>query len=75
MTLSRRLYSRRLITELLLHHGFEPQVAGYHQFIPAQRGGKLADRLWFLNHFLERCWPFRCFSANHYLIAIKRAVI
>ena len=71
----RRLYSRRLISELLLHHGFEPQVHGFHQFIPAQRGGKLANQMWFLNQYLERLWPFRNFCANQYVIAVKRSVI
>ncbi len=71
----RRLYSRRSINELLLNFGFEPQISGYHQFIPAQRGGIVSGRLWFLNQYLERLWPFKNFCANHYVIAIKRAWI
>ena len=71
----RRLYTPRLIRELLLHHGFDPQLSGYHQFIPGQRGGMVFSKLWFFNGFLERCWPFRSFCANLFVVAIKRRVI
>lgn len=71
----RRLYSRRLAKNLLLHHGFEPQAVGFHQFIPAQRGGKLSEVLWPLNAWLERVWPFRLLCANIYVIAVKRRAI
>lgn len=71
----RRFYTRSTASRLLLDHGFDPQHVGYHQFVPAQRGAKFLNHLWFLNRMLEKTWPFRMFCANIYAIAIKRLAI
>jgi SAM-dependent methyltransferase len=71
----RRRYPRSSIGRLLLDHGFEPQVSGYHQFVPGQRGGQLGDAMWRWNSFLEQAVPAKYFSANLFAIAIKRRAI
>ena len=71
----RRLYTRRSVRRLLLNHGFEPQIVGYHQFVPGQRGGRVARWLWPLNGILERLPPSKFFCANLYVIAVNRRAI
>ena len=71
----RRPYSPSMIKRLLLDHGFEPQAVGYHQFVPAQRGGRLAEQVWSLNRPLEKAIPTKYFCANIYALAVKRRAI
>ena len=71
----RRLYTRRVIRDLLLHHGFEPILARHHQFIPAHRGHILFDRLYGLNGLLERLWLTRLLSANLMIVGRKRVTM
>lgn len=70
-----RLYSRRSIRDLLLHHGFEPVCVRYHQFLPARRAPAIARRLDALNGLLERSWPTRVLCANLLAVARKRRQI
>lgn len=71
----RRRYTRSSMRRLLLDHGFEPQVDGYHQFVPGQRGGRLAAAMWRWNGWLEQAVPSKYFSANLYAVAVKRRAI
>ena len=71
----RRRYSRRRLRRLLLDHGFEPTEVGFHQFVPAQRGGRLASVAWPMNSTLERVPPFKFFCSNLYAVSAKRAAI
>ncbi len=67
-----RLYSKREIKYLLLHHGFEPLAIKHHQLVPAHRWQKVFGRLDWLNSALERIWPFRLFSTNLLVVARRR---
>lgn len=67
-----RLYSKRKVLSDLKHYGFIPVKHCYHQFIPGQRMQSVFGKLWFLNPYLERFWPFRCFCANIAVVAEKQ---
>jgi SAM-dependent methyltransferase len=69
----RRRFGRREAVRLLQDHGFDPIVVGYSQFIPAHQLQGLFGRLWPLNGWLERLWPFRVFCSNHLIVAIRRS--
>jgi SAM-dependent methyltransferase len=78
-----RLYGMREIRELLLHSGFLPVVARYHQMMPTQLLGvpgrehpltkKLMMALWRGNGLLEKIWPLNRLSTNLLVVAEKRA--
>lgn len=62
--------------DMLLHHGFEPIAAGYHQLMPTLAGHgasrkmqRLAEIGYRVNDSLERVPLVRSFSANIYMIA------
>jgi ubiquinone/menaquinone biosynthesis C-methylase UbiE len=67
-----RRYSPRQIEQLLLHYGFEPVMIAYHQFIPAQKMQGVFKYLWRFNAALEKLPPFKWFSANLMVVAIRR---
>ncbi len=71
----RRRYSRREIRELLLHYGFAPLLARYHQFIPAGRWQAHFRHLYWLNGVLESMWPTRMFCTNIMVVARKCTVM
>lgn len=71
----RRRYTLASIRRFLLDHGFETQADGFHQFVPGQRGGRLAESMWRWNGFLEQAVPSKYLSANLYAVAIKRRAI
>lgn len=61
---------------ILLHHGFEPIAAGYHQVMPtlaghiaSTRAQKLAEMVYLVNNVLERTPFVRSFAANIYIIS------
>ena len=60
------------IEQLLLHYGFEPVMIAYHQFIPAQKMQGVFKYLWRFNAALEKLPPFKWFSANLMVVAIRR---
>ena len=81
-----RLYSRREIGRMLLHHGFMPLSIRWHQVTPTLSGGavkggakstarSLADSLYTLNPILERVWGVRRLASNLLVIAEKRPTI
>lgn len=62
--------------DMLLHHGFEPIAAGYHQFMPTLAGHsgngavqRLISAGYRLNDALERIPLVRSFAANIYMIS------
>jgi SAM-dependent methyltransferase len=59
-----RRYGRSQIRRLLLHHGFRPQMIGYHQMVP-----RTAGRLWSANAALERAWPINRLASS--IIAVS----
>jgi ubiquinone/menaquinone biosynthesis C-methylase UbiE len=78
-----RIYNKKVIGDLLKTHGFEPLIVGHHQVLPSLAMGHYSlknkfvasalRRLFKLDPFVEKVWPFKVFSANLYVIARKRA--
>jgi SAM-dependent methyltransferase len=75
MNAHRRLYGLGKAVRMLLHHGFYPRVARYHQFIPAHHYQTALGRLWPVNDALERLWPLKLFCANIMIVAEKRLIM
>ena len=56
---------------MLRHHGFDPLLAAYHQFLPAHRGQKLFGAAWRVNRHLERAWPLKLLCSNIMIVSQK----
>jgi SAM-dependent methyltransferase len=67
----RRLYGKAEALSMLRHHGFDPLLAAYHQFLPAHRGQKLLGAAWRINRHLERVWPLKLFCSNIMIVSQK----
>jgi ubiquinone/menaquinone biosynthesis C-methylase UbiE len=76
-----RIYSRKEIKRMFLHHGFVPAISGYHQAFPSMcsTGGifesgfanKFIDAIASQNKIAETLWPIRCFASNLFVIGKK----
>jgi SAM-dependent methyltransferase len=77
-----RLYGLREIRRMFMHHGFMPELAGYHQVVPtlsSPKGGifdlPLANRaieaLFGANALLERLWPINRLATNIFMVGRK----
>jgi SAM-dependent methyltransferase len=77
-----RLYSLTEAKRMLIHHGFLPVTAGYHQVFPAlsspssgifdsKIANSLVEGLASCNEIGEKLWPFRCFATNIFLVGKK----
>ncbi|ACI99547.1 class I SAM-dependent methyltransferase [Rhodospirillum centenum] len=77
----RRRYRLGETKRRLMHHGFLPVHAGYHQVLPTAAGGSrlanrplvrgLLERSYGLNGILERTWPVNRLAANLLIVARK----
>lgn len=70
-----RLYGRKEVRHLLLHHGFLPEAIAYHQMLPGQQLEGLMSRLWPLNAYLERAWPLNALATNLMIVSRRRSTM
>jgi len=84
----RRKYYLREIKKSLLHTGFVPITWGYHQVAPSlsswssssevgkiRRFKPLLSKIYDLNKYAEKVWPFNKIAANIFVIGQKKSSI